>query len=237
MRRLSFLILLLVSASVCSAEVRSNSASNPPFQTQPITYIAIGDSYTIGEGASFRDCWPVQLAFHLRQRGVYIQNQKVLAKTGWATSDAIAVALPVYQAAKPQFATLMIGVNDWVRGISAEDFRKRLRILMDEMIKVLPQKNHLLVVNIPDFSVTPQGKEYAGGRDIAAGIAEFNKIIKEEAAQRGLPLIDIFPVSREMAANRSLIAADGLHPSAKTYSAWEQWIFPKAFEILKPATQ
>ena len=87
-------------------------------------------------------------------------------------------------------------------------------------------------MNIPDFSVTPDGPNYARGRDISAGLTSFNQIIAEEAQRRGLPVVDIFPISQQMRGRPELIAADGLHPSAEAYALWEQVIFPAAQELL-----
>ena len=140
--------------------------------------------------------------------------------------------LPLFRAAKPNFGTLMIGVNDWVQGVDKATFRTRLVHLLDEMLQALPNKRRLLVVNIPDFSVTPDGPNYARGRDISAGLAKFNRIIAEEAQKRGVCVVDVFPVSQTMHGHPELIAADGLHPSAKTYAVWEELIFPAAQELL-----
>jgi lysophospholipase L1-like esterase len=101
------------------------------------------------------------------------------------------------------------------------------------MLKVLPNEKRLLVVNIPDFSVTPDGATYARGRDISAGLTSFNHIIAEEAKRCGLAVVDVFPLSRKMGHDRSLVAADGLHPSAKAYAEWEQLIFPAARKLLQ----
>jgi lysophospholipase L1-like esterase len=90
----------------------------------------------------------------------------------------------------------------------------------------------LLVVTIPDFSVTPDGPTYARGRNISEGIASFNKIVTEESKKRGLRVVDIFELSKKMGSDKSLVAADGLHPSAKEYAEWEKIIFPAALELL-----
>ena len=92
----------------------------------------------------------------------------------------------------------------------------------DQMLTVLGDKNRLLVVTIPDFGVTPTGARYARGRSISEGIASFNRIINEESTKRGLRLVDVFELSKKMGTDRSLVAADGLHPSAKEYAEWEK---------------
>jgi lysophospholipase L1-like esterase len=155
------------------------------------------------------------------------------SRTGWTTQRAIDEELPVWRAARPNFASVQIGVNDWVQGVDAATFHQRLATLLDAMQQVIPDTNRLFLVTIPDFSVTPTGASFAGGRDIAAGITEFNNIIKLEAAQRGLTVVDIFVLSQKMRDDATLIARDGLHPSAGEYALWEEMIFPVAQELLK----
>lgn len=201
-------------------------------ETGPIRYAVVGDSYSIGEGASEAESWPALLAQHLTRNGREVRLVVNPARTGWTTRDAIEHELSQFRAARPDFGTLMLGVNDWVQEVPAATFRFRLSHIMDEMRKVLPDEKRLLVINIPDFSVTPTGPNYAQDRDIRAGLAAFNVIIAEEARRRKLPVADIFPLSQEMAADSSLVASDGLHPSAKAYAAWEEFIFPAALQLL-----
>ena len=203
---------------------------------QQIRYVAIGDSYTIGEGASPDESWPALLTRHLRAAGVDVDLVANPSVTGWTTQQAIERELPVFRKEKPNFATLLIGVNDWVQGVPAEKFRSNFSYLIDEMLKILPNEKPLLVVTIPDFGVTPSGQQYARGRNISAGIASFNKIVVEESQKRGLRIVDIFDLSKKMGSDRSLVAADGLHPSAKEYAEWEKIIFPVASELLKSNT-
>jgi lysophospholipase L1-like esterase len=101
------------------------------------------------------------------------------------------------------------------------------------MLAVLPKKDRLLIVTVPDFSVTPTGARYSRGRNISEGLTRFNEIINDEAKKRSLKVVDVFPTSKAMKNDPSLIAADGLHPSAKEYAEWEKLIFPAAFELLK----
>jgi lysophospholipase L1-like esterase len=135
--------------------------------------------------------------------------------------------------ANPTFASLLIGVNDWVQGVDETTFRNHVSYLLDEMLAVLPNKKRLLVVTIPDFGVTPTGPKYARGRNISEGLTRFNQIVIEEARKRGLTVVDIFPLSKKMGEDKSLVAKDGLHPSAKEYAEWEKVIFPAALELLK----
>ena len=202
-----------------------------------IRYAAIGDSYSIGEGASPGESWPARLARHLTASGVNVALVANPSRTGWTTQQAIDEELPVWRAANPEFASVQIGVNDWVQGVAAGTFHQRLVKLLNAMQKVLPDPNRLFLVTIPDFSVTPTGAMYSGGRDIARGIAEFNNIIKQEAAARKLKVVDVFALSRKMRNDASLVARDGLHPSAKEYRLWEEMIFPVAQKSLTNSTR
>jgi acyl-CoA thioesterase-1 len=199
---------------------------------QSIRYAVVGDSYSIGEGATENESWPALLARHLTETGQRFELVSNPSRTGWTTRDAIENELPVFRSARPDFATLMIGVNDWVQDVEPHVFRQRFTHLVDEMLSILPNDKRLLVVNIPDFSVTPNGPVYARGRDISAGLASFNEIIGEEAQRRDAPVVDIFPTSQQMRDRPELVAADGLHPSAKAYALWEELIFPVARQVV-----
>lgn len=209
------------------------SIFKPPItNTTAIRYIPIGDSYTIGEGVSPAESWPVVLVDHLRARKVSIELIANPSRTGWTTQDAIERELPAFENAKPDFATLLIGVNDWVQGVGAITFRQRLNVLMDRMLKVLGSSNKMIVITIPDFSVTPTGKRFGDPVKNSNGIQVFNQIIKEESAKRGIAVVDIFELSQEMGVNSELVAPDGLHPSGEEYKRWEGDIFPEVIKLI-----
>ena len=221
MIRLAGLVLLFSSFAMA----QSNS--------EKIRYAVVGDSYSCGEGATPRESWPSLLTQQLKTQGVDIELVSNPSVTGWTTKDAIDKELPKFVNSNPNFATLLIGVNDWVQQVDEETFRTRFSYLLDSMLAVLPNKKRLLVVTIPDFGVTPTGPKYSRGRNIHEGIAQFNKIVTDEARKRGLEVVDIFPLSKQMGRDKSLVARDGLHPSAKAYAEWEKIIFPAALELLK----
>jgi lysophospholipase L1-like esterase len=202
-----------------------------------IRYVAIGDSYSIGEGASPEQSWPAILTRHLKAEGVDVDLVANPSVTGWTTQQAIDRELPVFIQSKPGFATLQIGVNDWVQSVNEITFRNRFVSVVDQMLAILPNKNRLLIVTIPDFGVTPTGGRYARGRDISNGLTRFNEIIIDEAKKRGLKVVDVFPMSKAMKNDPSLVALDGLHPSAKEYAEWEKLIFPVALQLLKSGIQ
>ncbi len=196
-----------------------------------IKYVALGDSYTIGEGAKQGEAFPDLLVKHLNDStSIHIDLVANPSVTGWTTEDLIEKELSVFDSFKPDFTTLLIGVNDWVQGVDSATFHKNLNYIIDH---VLSTKSKLILITIPDFGVTPTGKMYSNGRDISNGITEFNNIIKAEASKRNLPLVDIFPETQKMKDNPDLIAHDGLHPSAKEYALWEKLIFPVAYKLSK----
>jgi acyl-CoA thioesterase-1 len=227
--RIAVFLVLLVGTKVFS---QTNPLGEVLSSSVKIRYAAIGDSYSIGEGASEQESWPTLLARHLTASGTGMVLVANPSRTGWTTQQAIDAELPVWRAARPEFASVQIGVNDWVQGVDARTFQRRLALLLDAMQKVLPDTNRLFLVTIPDFSVTPTGARYSGGRDIAGGLAEFNGIIKAAAAARGLQVVDVFALSQKMKGDPTLMARDGLHPSAKEYAQWEAMIFPIAKKLL-----
>lgn len=199
----------------------------------PVRYIALGDSYTIGTGASEKEAWPEVLTKHLKENKVNIELVANPAHNGWTTQNVIEQELPVLDRSKATFVTLLIGVNDWVQGVDAKTFQKNLVKIIEHVQEQLPDKSKLILITIPDFGVTPGGGRYSGGRNISEGVKEFNTIILEEAKKRNLKTVDIFEKSKEMGKDNSLVADDGLHPSVKEYAIWEKLIYPVAYGMLK----
>lgn len=202
-------------------------------QRNGVAYVALGDSYTIGEGVDETERWPNMLTAHLQREGAQIQIVANPSMTGWTTQDVIDKELPVFDESSPTFVTLLIGVNDFVQGVDKEIFKKNLRNILDHIQKKLPQKNHIILITIPDFSVTPAGSHFGEPDAIRKGLTEFNTIIKTEGGMRDLSVVDIFSLSQEMSEDSSLIVSDGLHPSGREYKKWEEHIFPVVYELLK----
>ena len=191
-----------------------------------IKYLPLGDSYTICTGTNHvNESWPIILTTHLNEVGIQTKLVGNPARNGYTTQNLIDHELPIFDQEHPDLVTLLIGVNDWVRGVDSNTFHKNLNIILDHILTKLKNKDQLVLITIPDFGVTPTGSAYADGRDISKGIAVFNDIIKSEAAKRQLICIDIFPLTQEMKDHPELIADDGLHPSAKEYALWEKAIF------------
>ena len=192
-------------------------------------FLALGDSYTIGEGVAPAERWPAQLAALLRARGVDLAEPEIVARTGWTTdelAEGVALAAP---ARSYEFVTLLIGVNNQYRGRPADEYREQFRQLLASAERFAGgDARRVLVVSIPDWGVTA----FAADRDragIARAIDAFNAINREESAIAGTWYGDITPLSRERRAHWE--AADSLHPSAAQYTAWAYHLEPVAAGI------
>ncbi len=218
--------------SVCVLIIIINSSFNLR-QKKQIKYLPLGDSYTICTGAATGESWPTLLTKHLNDANINTTLLDNPARNGYSTQTLINKELPLLTELKPNFVTLLIGVNDWVREVPKATFEKNLKFIIDEVQKQLPNKSNLILITIPDFGVTPTGKSYSAGRDISKGILEFNTLIIAEGKKRNLQVVDIFELSKKMKDDATLVANDGLHPSAKEYAEWEKLILPAATKLLK----
>jgi lysophospholipase L1-like esterase len=197
----------------------------------PIRLLALGDSYTIGEGVRERERWPNKLAALLRGQG-YSVEVTVVAQTGWTTQDLaeglrVANLQGVYD-----FVTLLIGVNNQYRGLDLGQYRGEFRALLGKAIKFAGGNlGRVIVLSIPDWSAAP----HAAGMDtakISAEIDAFNAVNLAESDKMGVRYIDITAISRRVSTDPSLLAADGLHPSAVMVAAWADLIFPAVMLFL-----
>ncbi|TAN05130.1 MAG: SGNH/GDSL hydrolase family protein [Rhodanobacteraceae bacterium] len=192
-------------------------------------FLTLGDSYTVGEGVAPDARWPVQLAVRLRATGVAIDGPQVVAATGWTTAElAAAMDAAVFT---PPYAlvTLLIGVNNQYRGLPVDDYRAEFRALLRRAIGLADGRTaRVLVVSIPDWSVTPFAAR--NGCDPAAtarAIAALNAIARAETAAARAHWVDVTTISRAAGA-RDAVTVDGLHPSAAQYARWVDAILPAA---------
>ncbi|KMP11277.1 hypothetical protein UR09_03800 [Candidatus Nitromaritima sp. SCGC AAA799-A02] len=204
----------------------------PCANAEPVHYVALGDSYTVGAGIDAKDSWPSQLARRLNASGIEISLTANLGQTGWTTQQVIDGKLSELKYLKPDFATLLIGVNDWIRGTSSKTFSSRIKILMGNIQSGLSHPNRLIMITIPDFSCSPRGSQWGYGKSAINGITRLNKILKSEAAARHLYVADIFSLSQEVCSQPGMFSGDGLHPSAQQYSRWVDLIYPIALDLL-----
>jgi lysophospholipase L1-like esterase len=195
-------------------------------------YLALGDSYTIGESVSAKDRWPIQLAALLRQLGTDPGEPEIIARTGW-TTDELSAAI---DRAKPQgpfaLVSLLIGVNNQYRRRPVDEYREQFGALLQRAIELAGgQAGRVLVLSIPDWGVTP----FATGQDrtaIGSAIDDFNRVNAEETQRLGARYVDITPESRQAANDPALVARDGLHPSGEMYAEWAELALPAACAAL-----
>jgi lysophospholipase L1-like esterase len=196
-------------------------------------YLALGDSYTIGEAVVPRLRFPVQLANLLATRGKRVDDPVIIARTGWTTSELIAAVEADPPEGEFGLVTLLVGVNDQYRGRDAEEYREDFREMLQKAISFASGSaaSRVVVVSIPDWGLLP----YAEGRDraaIATEIDRFNEVAREEAQRTGARWVDITTFSRSVSHHEPMIASDGLHPSGMMYSEWARLILPQALEAL-----
>jgi len=207
-------------------------APTPP-QSKAHGFLALGDSYTCGESVEPSQSWPIQLAERMRGDGVDLGQPTIIAKTGWTTDELSAGMDRANLKGTYQLVTLLIGVNSQFRGRSIEQYRKEFISLLKRAIALAGGKpSHVVVLSIPDWGVMPFGKD-KNPSAIAKSIDAFNAVNRQETAAVGARYVDVIAESRSAATQPSLVATDGLHPSAKMYSQWAELVIPIAEAAVK----
>lgn len=197
-------------------------------------YLALGDSYTIGEGVAEPQRWPNQLAKRLGENGIDVGAPEIVAKTGW-TTDELSAAMDAHTFSPPyRLVTLLIGVNNQYRGRGVENYRVEFRKLLERAIELAggdPTK--VIVVSIPDWGVTRFGQQ--SGRDtseIARQLDAYNAANAQIATLLHCGYVDVTAVSRQSGNEAAMLVSDGLHPSQKMYAEWTARILPDAQSAL-----
>jgi len=208
-------------------------AMKHPLEKKPYSYLALGDSYTIGEKVLPEENFPNQVVTILRDKGFDFAAPKIVAKTGW-TTDELQNNINNHSFIPPyDIVTLLIGVNNQYRGRPVDTYKPEFENLLKQAIQFAGGKaDHVIVISIPDWGVTP----FASGRDrdqIAREIDEYNAANKTISENYKVNFIDITSLTREAANDLSLLAADGLHPSAKEYKRWSEKLADKIKALIQ----
>ena len=197
------------------------------------TYLALGDSYTIGESVAESERWPVQLAATLTEKGISMANPKIIATTGWRTDELkAAIEADKELAESYDMVSLLIGVNNQYQGRSVESFAPEFEDLLQTAIRLAGNNpRHVFVVSIPDYGKTPFGAKNEA--KIEKELNEYNKVSKSICRQYKVKWFNITTASRRAKNEPDLIASDQLHPSGKMYTEWVEIVDNFAYKLLK----
>ncbi|MDB4902680.1 MAG: GDSL-like Lipase/Acylhydrolase [Mucilaginibacter sp.] len=241
MKAFQIILIVLTSLSGCikkadttAVTANNHKTDNSTTMTSPdsLTYLALGDSYTIGQSVNREQSFPHQLtdalnySFISAKSPFYVQYPTIIATTGWTTDDLInGIANGGITNKKFSFVTLLIGVNDQYEQLSLSNYKvKFVQVLKIAINFANGDTSRVFVLSIPDYGVTPFGS----GRTSVIGpeIDQFNAVNRDESKKAGVNYLNITTISREAATNRGLVASDGLHPSAQMYKLWVQQLEP-----------
>jgi lysophospholipase L1-like esterase len=188
----------------------------------PSRFLALGDSYTIGEGVAADECWPAQLARRLRAQGLAIGDPRIVAKTGW-TTDKLSAAMDASRFDPPYaLVSLLIGVNNQYRGRDLDNYRDEFGALLARAVALAgTHTGRVVMVSIPDWGVTRFAREHdRDPQQVATQIDAFNAAARTIANAHGCIWVDITALSRAAADAPGMLVDDGLHPSAAQYAIW-----------------
>jgi lysophospholipase L1-like esterase len=193
----------------------------------PLRHLALGDSYTVGEGVPADASWPAQLRRRLRDDGIAVDPPRIVAVTGWATDELAAGMDAAALVPAWDLVTLQIGVNNQYRGRPLAEYREEFAHLLQRAIALAGARSaHVVVVSIPDWGVTPFGRRaQRDGAVIAAEVDACNAVAHAETVRCDARWVDVTTISRQ---RPDAVVADGLHPSGAQYAAWVAAIAPAA---------
>jgi lysophospholipase L1-like esterase len=222
-----FLTLFLISANC------QTNKENQKYEKEPIRYLALGDSYTIGTAINPENSYPYQLADTLRMMGISVDTTQIIATNGWTTTDLKNGIQEADPSSGFDMVSLLIGVNNQYQGKEIELYKAEFRELLEQAIGFAGGKaDRVIVISIPNYGVTP----FAASRNpekIGTELIEYDRIAKEISGEYDIPFINITPISELATDDLSLLASDELHPSAKMYSMWIGEILPTVTKIIE----
>ena len=202
-----------------------------------LSYLALGDSYSIGEGVAEAGRWPMQLARALREAGIAIADPRIIATTGWTTDELSAAMDDAEPLGEWDFVSLLIGVNNQYRGREVDDYLGEFARLLQRAIALADaHAERVLVLSIPDWGVTPFARrELRSPRRIARELDAYNAVARDACEAQGVAFVDITGISRDGGDAAAMLAEDGLHPSAAMYARWTAEALPVARRLLAEA--
>lgn len=193
------------------------------------TVLTLGDSYTIGESVALHESFPYQMVQALRNDGLHFHAPEIIAKTGWTSFELAEHLLHTKLNEQYDFVTLLVGVNNQYRGASVKEFGEDFNFLLRKAIHLSGEKpDHVMVLSIPDWGITPFAKEKNSDK-ISHEIDAFNKICESAAKELQTHYINITEDTRKAKGDESLLASDGLHYSEKAHAVWAE----KVADVIK----
>jgi len=222
MRRIVFLI---ICGALFSCQTPADSEMLAKNDSTSISWLALGDSYTIGQGVNTAERFPAQTLELLKLRSIKTAQLTYVATTGW-TSAQLDKSISQQNLVYYDFVTVLIGVNDQFQGIDTSTYSKNFKSILNRAIQsTRGESQHVLVLSIPDYSLTPEGKKLDTTK-IKREIDLFNTLNKRVAKDFKCQYLDITVLGREAKSNPAWVAKDGLHPSAIAYKNWANRIYP-----------
>jgi lysophospholipase L1-like esterase len=210
-----------------------SARERPPTVGGTLRFLALGDSYTIGESVAEDQRWPVQLAKRLREAGFDVADPEIIAQTGWRTDDLDRAISTANTAGPFALVSLLIGVNNQYQGRTAQAYEPEFAALLQRAIGFAGgDASRVIVLSIPDWGATPYGRS-SDPASVARQIDAFNAINRASSEKAGARYIDVTPVSRLAPQQPDLVAGDGLHPSEKMYAEWVKLALPQALAALR----
>lgn len=226
-----FLSLFVFLFWTCSPNEKMELEPNPPYivALDSISYLALGDSYTIGQGIAPPGRWPNQLSARLSNSERIIAPVDLIARTGWTTSNLI-TAIDIFKPETYDLVSLLIGVNNQFQNRPFEQFQVEFDSLLNVSISIAGTKERVFVVSIPDYGVTPFGG--SNREKIATELDAYNAFMEQQCQKQSIPFINITDISRSLGDGPGALAPDDLHPSADQYKAWVDRMRPVVEKLL-----
>ncbi|MEL7341386.1 MAG: SGNH/GDSL hydrolase family protein [Bacteroidota bacterium] len=234
MRSLLFVLLLFLAACENNQPAIDEPMEEPEEQVSTLTYLALGDSYTIGEDVGVLERWPVQLAARLREDSVLVDDPDIIARTGWTTDELIAaIDASTEKDSLYDMVSLLIGVNNQYRGYPLDQYKTELPELINTAIQLANgDPSRVFMLSIPDYGLSPFGQTLNPER-IAEELDIYNAVADSICQSVQVAFYDITEVSREFGLIREYVALDDLHPSGKMYEAWVNEVYHRVKALIK----
>lgn len=232
MRILLFLSILFLST--CNNQQDVDPPETDSVKQQACSYLALGDSYTIGQSVDVNERWPIQLANRLRADSIDLLDPDIIARTGWTTDELIsAIDASSEKDSLYDVVSLLIGVNNQFRGYPLDQYKTELPQLLNTAIDLANGKpERVFMLSIPDYGLTPFGQGRNPER-IAAELDIYNVVADSICQSFRVAFYDITEVSREFGLDPEYVASDNLHPSGKMYEAWVEEVYDRVKGLVR----